>query len=257
MKSILLTFDLEEFDLPKEYNINIEEDEMYKISLEGLINLLNLLNKYDITATFFTTANFGVKYPEILKELSKKHEIASHGYSHSQSLTQENIKKAKEIKENIIKKEVKGFRAPRWNLKNINIVSLAGFKYDSSTHPIYLPGRYNNLNQKRNIHKKNNLIEIPASTFFPNFSIFWLAFKNLPLFYSKLFTKINFLNSDYTMLVHHPWEFANLEELDIPKHIKNPSGKKLTKKLEDYIKFCKSNKYKFQTCEQFIKDYYL
>ena len=256
MKSILLTFDLEEFDLPKEYYLNITEKEMYEISLEGLNNLLNILNRNKIKATFFTTANFAIKYPEIIKELSKKHEIASHGYSHSMPLTLENIKNAKEVKENIIKKEIKGFRAPRWDLRNLNIVSSSEFKYDSSTHPIYLPGRYNNLSQKRNIQKKNNLIEIPASTIFPNFSIFWLTFKNFPLIYSKIFTKINFLNSRYTMLVQHPWEFADIENIKIPKYIKNPCGKKLTKKLEDYIQFCKSNNYKFQTVEEFLGDYF-
>lgn len=253
MKSILLTFDLEEFDLPKEYSLNITEKEMYEISLEGLNKLLYILNQNKINATFFTTANFAIKYPEIIKEISKNHEIASHGYSHSISLTLENIKKAKEVKENIIKSEIKGFRAPRWDIKNLNIVSLAGFKYDSSTHPIYLPGRYNNLHQKRNIHKINNLIEIPASTIFPNFSIFWLAFKNLPLIYSKIFTKINFLNSGYTMLVQHPWEFADIKNIKIPKHIKTPCGKNLIEKLENYIKFCKKNNYDFKTVEGFLK----
>jgi len=40
MKSILLTFDLEEFDLPLEFNQDIDEDEMYEISGRGLFNVL-------------------------------------------------------------------------------------------------------------------------------------------------------------------------------------------------------------------------
>ena len=253
MKSILLTFDLEEFDLPREQNISISDEQMYKTSIKGLTNLLNILNKYNIQATFFTTANFAMKYPKTLINLSKDHEIASHGFSHSKPLTFESIKKAKEIKESIIKKPIRGFRAPRWNIKDTNIVDQADFEYDSSSHPIYLPGRYNNLNQVRYPHIKNNIIELPASTLRPNFSLFWLAFKNFPLSYAKNFTKLNFLNSKYTMMIQHPWEFADLDRFPIKKYIKNPSGTKLVGKLDDYVRFCKLNGYRFQTCEQFLK----
>jgi len=252
MKSILLTFDLEEFDLPLEFNQDIEENQMYEISKEGLDNLLILLTKHNIKATFFTTTNFAKRFPNIIKELSKTHEIASHGYSHSHTLTLENIKKAKEEKEQIINKSIRGFRAPRWNLKNTNIVEQAGFNYDSSSHPIFLPGRYLNLNKKRNIQKINNLIEIPTSTLPPNFSIFWLAFKNFPLIYSKLFTRINFINSNYTMLVQHPWEFADIGNFRLPLHINRIYGKKLLNKLENYIIFCKKNNYKFERVDGFL-----
>jgi len=253
MKSIILTFDLEEFDLPREQNVHIEEEDMYKISIHGLTNLLTVLNKHDISATFFTTANFARKYSKTLINLSKTHEIASHGLSHSEPITLRNIREAKKLKEEIIGRPVRGFRAPRWQLKSTDIIDQAGFEYDSSSHPIYLPGRYNNLHQIRYLHRQNNLIEIPASTIRPNFSLFWLAFKNLPLTYAKNFTKLNFLQSKYTMLIQHPWEFTNLKNIPIPNYIKNPSGKKLARKLDDYIKFCKSNKYKFQTCDQFLK----
>jgi len=253
MKSILLTFDLEEFDLPREFNQPISEQQEYKISEQGLTNLLNLLNKHNLKATFFTTANFAKKYPNKIKQLSESgHEIASHGFSHSQPLTIEDIKKAKQEIEQIIDKSIQGFRAPRWDLNKTDIVQKARFSYDSSSHPIFLPGRYHNFKKNRAIHKINNLIEIPASTIPPNFSIFWLAFKNLPLTYSKLFTKINFLTSGYTMLVQHPWEFTNLTNIKIPKYIKG-NHKKLLNKLNNYILFCKRNKYKFKTINNYLE----
>jgi len=59
MKYILLSFDLEEFDLPREFNIEINDEEMYKISYEGCNNLLKILN---VKSTFFVTANFARKY---------------------------------------------------------------------------------------------------------------------------------------------------------------------------------------------------
>lgn len=252
MKSILLTFDLEEFDLPLEFDRDIDEESMYNISMQGLNNILLVLSKNNVRATFFTTANFAKRYPETIRYLSRDHEIASHGFSHSDPVTLESIRSAKELKERIIEKSITGFRAPRWNLRDFSIVNMANFQYDSSSHPIYLPGRYNNLHQPRYPHLKNGLKELPASTMIPNLSLFWLAFKNFPLVYAKLFTKTNFLQSDYTMTIQHPWEFADIEDIDIPNYIKNPCGKKLTIKLNKYIKFCKSNNYKFKTCGEFL-----
>ncbi len=254
MKHILLTFDLEEFDIPREFNQDISEKEMYEVSQNGLINLLRLLDKHNLSATFFTTANFANKFPQILKKLSQKHEIASHGYSHSdKNQSIDNIRKAKKEKEKLINKTIKGFRAPRYNIKNISELSKLGFQYDSSSHPIFLPGRYFNVNQKRTIHKLDDIFEIPLSTLpLVNLSIFWLAFKNFPLFYSKIFTKINFLSSNYTMLVFHPWEFSpQLSKYKIPFYTKrNP--KKLLKKLEKYVIFCRKNNYKFKTVENHL-----
>lgn len=255
MKYILLTFDVEEFDFPLEINQKIKEEDMFEISKKGLDSLLKLLNHHKIKATFFTTSLFARKYPEKIRIISENNEIASHGYSHSHPISIEILKKAKKEKELIINKEIKGFRAPRWDIKNMRIVEKAGFIYDSSTHPIYLPGRYFNLSQKRKIHKINNIVEIPMSTLNPNFSIFWLAFKNFPLVYSKLFTRINFITSDYTMLVFHPWEFSDLSGINLPSHIKKISGKNMLNKLEDFILFCKIRKYQFFTIYDFLKQY--
>ena len=84
MNKILLTFDLEEFDLPREFNCDISEEKMYEISREGLSNVTELLRKHNIKGTFFVTLNFAKKYPDLIRELDKEgHEIASHGYDHS------------------------------------------------------------------------------------------------------------------------------------------------------------------------------
>ena len=259
MKSILLTFDLEEFDLPREQNIAITNEQMYKTSIKGLTNLLTILNKHNIKATFFTTANFAKKYPKTLKGLSKEHEIASHGFSHSESITLKNMKEAKEIKEEIIGKPVRGFRAPRFQIKDdeIPLLDNLGFEYDSSTHPTIAPGKYNNLNQPRYPHMRGNIIELPVSTL-PLFPFLrapnnWFMFRNIPKPYHRIYPKINFLYSKYTMALFHPWEFTNISKFNIPKHFKNKTGKPLARILDSYIQMCKKNNFKFQTCEQFLK----
>ena len=255
MKKILLTFDLEEFDLPKEFGQLISEEQMFEIPKEGVDNLLFILDEYNIRVTFFTTAIFAKKYPLLLKQISKKHEIACHGYEHSDSYIQDmqKIQSAKNEIEKIIGKKIKGFRAPRFEIENIHLLSGLGFLYDSSIHPTFVPGRYMNLFKKRKIHKIRKIIEIPLSVLpIIRFPIFWIAFKNFPLIYSKIFTKINFLFNNYTMLVFHPWEFADLSSINIPNYIKRKHSIDLINMLESYILFCKKNGYEFDTIEDYI-----
>ena len=253
MKTILLTFDVEEFDLPREYKINLGKTQEFEISKTGLNKIIQLLEKHNTPATFFTTTDFAKKYPQLIKKISENHEIACHSYCHLESCESiKRLQQAKQEKEKIINKEIKGFRAPKFQIKQIKELGDIGFKYDSSTHPIWLPGKYFNFFQKRKIHKINNLIEIPISTLPINLSLFWLAFKNFPYQYSKIFTRLNFLFSNYTMLLFHPWEFTNINHLKLPFYIKAKSGHPLLKRLEDYIIFCKKQGYKFQTVADYL-----
>jgi len=252
MKTILLTFDVEEFDLPREFGQKISEKESFEISNLGLNNLFELIEKDNIKATFFTTTNFAKKFPNLIKQIiAQGHEIASHGYSHSDNYLSDisKIKLAKQELEKITKTKIKGFRAPRFAIKNVSKLHDFGFEYDSSLHPTFIPGRYNNLNKKRNTHKVENIIEIPISTLsIFRLPIFWLAFKNSPSFYHNFFTKINFNSSDYTMLVFHPWEFTDLSEFNIPSYIKkNP-----IEKLKKYLLFCRKKAYNFKTIQDYL-----
>ena len=258
MKKIILTFDVEEFDLPLEFKQPISEEQILGIPKKGLINLISLLDKHKIQATFFTTAKFAKTYPSLLKQISKKHEIACHGYEHSDSYIQdiENIQKAKTEIEKIIKKPLEGFRAPRFEIGDISLLSGLGFSYDSSIHPTFIPGRYMNLFKKRKTHKISDMIEIPLSTLpLIRLPIFWLAFKNFPIVYSKAFTKLNFLSSSYTMHVFHPWEFTDISEFKIPGYIKRKSGQPLLNMLEKYIVFCKKMDYEFGTIDSYLEEY--
>ncbi len=255
MKHILLTFDLEEFDAPLEFGGEISKDEQFEISKQGLFSILELLSKYNIQATLFTTANFAKHYPETVKDISKNHEIACHGYFHNDSYFKDlsKIPLAKKEIEKIISKKILGFRAPRFEIKDISKLSDFGFSYDSSINPTFVPGRYMNLFQKRKIHQIGNITEVPLSTLpvvrLPNL---WLTFKNFPLSYSKTFTKLNFISSDYTLLVFHPWEFADLTNAKIPFFMKTKHSKKLLNKLEEYIIYLKKKGYVFSTIWDYL-----
>ena len=83
LPAICLTFDLEEFDLPLEYKQSISLEKQMEITTLGVNTLLTILDKHNISCTFFTTANYAQHNISLLKKIAAKHEIASHSFFHS------------------------------------------------------------------------------------------------------------------------------------------------------------------------------
>jgi hypothetical protein len=236
-KRILLTFDLEEFDLPLEYGCHISEEDQTEITNIGLLRLTSLLSKYNIPATFFTTSLYANNNKELVKKLSADHEIASHSKSHS-VFKETDLLDSKLDLETITGKPVNGFRMPRFQKINKTRIKEAGYYYDSSINPTFIPGRYNNLFAQRKLYidSKSNLIEIPVSVSpIIRFPLFWLSFKNIPLPIYFHLCKQTIKKDSYLSLYFHPWEFAELESFDIPKYIKTLSGVFLSERFETFI----------------------
>jgi hypothetical protein len=236
-KRILLTFDLEEFDLPHEFGGLISDEDQINVTNNGLYRLTRILTKYNVPATFFTTAFYADKNKEIIKSLSATHEIASHSNSHSDF--KETDPSGSKIKiERIIGKQIYGFRMPRFQKIDLKIIKAAGYSYDSSINPTYIPGRYNNFFSNRKLYRdfNSNLIEIPVSVSpLIRFPLFWLSFKNIPFPIYLLMCKMSIKKDSYLHLYFHPWEFDDLESFDLPRHIKNLSGKPLSDRFEKLI----------------------
>ena len=150
-RRILLTFDLEEFDLPLEFGCPISEEDQIKVTDNGLQSLSGLLLKYNIPVTFFTTALYANKNKELIRNLSEKHEIASHSKSHS-GFSEADPHDSKSELEKITGKQVYGFRMPRFRKIDKSVIKAAGYKYDSSINPTFIPGRYNNLFSRRQLY---------------------------------------------------------------------------------------------------------
>ena len=76
----MMAVDLEDYfcDLP------FSEWDNYEGRVEVNTKLiLNLFEKYKVTATFFTVGYVAEKNPELIEQIiSKGHEISSHGYAH-------------------------------------------------------------------------------------------------------------------------------------------------------------------------------
>ncbi len=130
---------------------------------EATIRILEILESYDVNATFFVVADIASRYPEITKLLRhSEHEVASHSLSHQSSInsksknplksiqewTSDQIR-AKKTLEDLFGREVIGFRAPNAYFANWMVKPLCktGFRYDSSI-------AYNSIYNKTNVKLK-------------------------------------------------------------------------------------------------------
>jgi len=228
---ILLSFDVEEFDMPLEYNFNITIETQMEIGKKGVDNLMPILNDQNYTATLFTTANFANHYPDTIKVLSVKHEIASHTFYHS-NYTTDHLLASRIRLEEIIQKPVKGLRMPRMRQVPVADIKEAGYSYDASIHPTWLPGRYNNFHLPRTNYIEQGLIRVPASVS-PNFRIplFWLSFKNFPYALYLKFALQTLRKDGYLSLYFHPWEFTSINDYGLPKYTTKGCDNELLDKL--------------------------
>ena len=251
---VLLTFDVEEFDLPLEYNLPISEQEQMQIGRAGTEEMKNILEVSDVPATLFTTAIFAQQYPELIKTLAKKNEIASHTFYHSR-FENEDLKNSRDILEGITGNKISGLRMPRFKKIAIDLVKEAGYAYDSSVNPTYIPGKYNNLNLPRTVYKEKNFLRLPVSvTPVLRFPLFWLSFKNIPYPLYKKMAMDTLSKDGYLSLYFHPWEFTDISKWKIPFYIKKDCGSRLSERLNMLITDLKKEA-RFETVTDFIAGY--
>lgn len=252
-RKILLTLDVEEFDLPIEYGIRIPLEDQLSVGYKGLKLLEPLLTGKDNHFTLFTTAFFAENFPDDIRKLSKVHEIASHTYYHSR-FELHHLAASKEKLESIIGGKVYGIRMPRMRNIPATLISEAGYFYDSSINPTWIPGRYNNRSVSRKPFIDNDLMRLPVSVT-PNLRIplFWLAFKNMPYSLFLRLVRRTLQRDRYILLYFHPWEFTDLSAYRIPGYIKRGSNQKLLEKFSRLVKDL-SNEGNFLRVMDFIKE---
>ena len=250
-KYILLTFDVEEFDLPREHKLNVPITEQLATGKQGLDNISEVI-KENTPATLFTTANFALKYPSKIAAISNEHEIASHTFFHS-SFRREDLSNSKQVLEDITSKKINGLRMPRMKKIEGGWIREAGYNYDSSVVPAWMPGSYNHLRLPRISYYENGITRIPSSVS-ANFRIplFWLSFKNLPYTYFKRLALRSLKKDGYLSLYFHTWEFADLNKYNLPIFIKRKSGTELLEKLKRFLTDLKQEA-EFITMQSFLE----
>lgn len=258
MSELLLSFDIEEFDVPLENGIDIPFAEQMRRSVEGTEKILDMLKRNGAVATLFCTANFAKSAPDIIKRaVEEGHEIASHGFYHSQ-FEDADLLRSKELLEEISGTEVSGFRMARMMPVSAEEIRKAGYVYNSSLNPTIIPGRYNNLSEPRLWFNDNGLIQLPTGvTPKLRFPLFWLALHNLPLFvYNRLLAK-TLKHDGYTVIYFHPWEFTDLKSVKrkyrLSPLMTNRSGDNMVRRLEEVIKYQKHKGAGFSTISDFLR----
>ncbi|WP_295649553.1 polysaccharide deacetylase family protein [uncultured Mucilaginibacter sp.] len=255
---ILLSFDIEEFDMPFEYGKTISFDEQLRVSTEGTLKILDVLRKYDVKATFYCTANYANNKPEIIRQIvSEGHEIASHGYYHS-DFKPEHLKQSKDALEQISGQTVQGYRMARMMPVDEKEIKKAGYVYNSSINPTYLPGRYNNLGKPRKWFFQDGVLQMPSSVSpVVRFPLFWLSFHNLPLRTLKWLSKITIKKDGYVNLYFHPWEFMNIdqpEKYGFPGYVTKNTGDAFVARIDEFIRWGWKAGYAFSRTDRFVEE---
>lgn len=234
---VLLSFDVEEFDLPRERGAEISLKRGVEVSSEGLARILEVLERTGVKATFFCTGNFARLRPKTMQKIVQAgHEVACHGVDHFRP-AKTDVEKSKELVEKAAGVKVRGYRQPRMMKIDYAELKRCGYVYDSSINPALIPGRYNHLNVPRQPFVKGEVVEIPTSVAtFARVPLFWLALHLFPLrIYVKL-ARMALKHDGYFATYFHPWEFAELMEFSVvPGYIKHNSGMKLVGRLEKVI----------------------
>lgn len=253
---ILLSFDVEEFDVPKEHGVDLPIEEQVRISTVGTHALLDVLKKHAVKATIFCTANFAQRSPEVIQRIiSEGHELASHGFYHW-TFEEADLKKSKEALEEQTGLPIRGYRMARMMPVSEAEIAKAGYTYNSSLHPTFIPGRYMHLRAPRTYFMKEGVLQIPASvTPWIRFPLFWLSCHNLPFGLYRWLCRRTLRHDGYLVTYFHPWEFYQLDEhpeLKLPFIIRNNSGRGMISRLDRWIQAFLNEGASFVTFSEFI-----
>lgn len=220
-----LTIDLEEWyhiSGIDEYLKNIDLNKFANRVLNDTIKLLDILSEANIKATFFVLGCIAQRFPELIRRIDGAgHEVATHGFFHTEIFNQTKDEFSKELKDaimllsDIIGKRILGFRAPDFSITGkslwaIDILIKEGIKYDCSIFPIKHP-RYGMPNAPRFPYNiKDDLIEFPPSTlriFNYNLPVAGGAYlRILPYSLIKAAIRHLNLNNKPANIYLHPWE---------------------------------------------------
>lgn len=235
-----LTIDLEYWyspELVRGFVVGNKED----LIIEMTKPVLDVLDEFDVSATFFVLGEVAKKHPELVEEVYERgHEIGSHAYSHKtlyelgKDKFENEINLSVQLLQHIIKEKPIGFRAPSFSVNNstgwaFDVLEKHGFKYDSSIFPIRtklygVPNAplhvYNpSVDDVAKEDPNGKMIEFPMTVFvfgkrIPISGGFYL--RAMPFWLLKsLLKKVNRTRAG--MIYVHPWEtYSKTPVLKLP-----------------------------------------
>jgi polysaccharide deacetylase family protein (PEP-CTERM system associated) len=221
-----LTVDVEDYFQVSAFESHIPRGDWERLPrrVESNIDrILDLLDAHAVSATFFTLGWVAERHPEMVRRIAQRgHEVASHGYSHRRASDQnpdeflDDIRRAKQMLEELIGADVRGYRAPSFSVgpKNpwaFECIAAAGYRYSSSVYPIR-HDHYGAPAAPRFAHESlPGLLELPVATV-----RVWNTnlpaggggyFRLLPYELSRWsLERINRIDGKPAMFYFHPWE---------------------------------------------------
>ncbi len=147
----VLTVDLQDYYSAPSVRQWVPHDTWYRFEWRVAASAqrtLEILDQHSAKATFFVPGYIAQRLPELVAEISRRgHEVASSGFSHrsvwelGREPFRDDVRRAREVLENITGRRVLGFRMPqRWlrrdDLWVFEVLEEAGYRYDSSIRPL-------------------------------------------------------------------------------------------------------------------------
>ena len=133
-------------------------------------------------------------------------------------------------------KPVTGFRMARMQYVEESEILQAGYAYHSSLNPTWIPGRYDHRDKPTKPFFEKGLWNVPASVSpWLRIPLFWLAFKNFPLWIYTLLAKRTLRKQGFLNIYFHPWEFVDIHAYGLPNYTIKGCQSGLFKKLNQLI----------------------
>ncbi len=233
MKPLLLTFDVEEFDWLVDGARPMPPAEQIAITAEGLRLLIPILQNSRARATFFVTGTFAESQGELVAQLADSgHEIGVHGLEHGDDYASLDpgeatgrLLRAREIVEGASGQTASGLRTPRLRKCPATVVREAGFAYDASPHPTWVPGRYFGLLLSRKPWQEESITMVPISVLpVLRTPVSWQWFQIAGRGLGVAALRLAALGAPYLHLYFHPWEAIDLRSVGIDTPVTRRTG---------------------------------
>ena len=149
---IILTVDVEDYFQVEAFTPYIERKSWHNFHsrvVENTNRLLDIFGSYGAYGTFFVLGWVAEKCPSLVKSIHDAgHEVASHGFDHKMVTSmhpeefRSDIRKTKDILENLTGSPVFGYRAPTFSILDetkwaYDVLLSEGYRYSSSVYPIW------------------------------------------------------------------------------------------------------------------------
>ena len=236
-RTILLTWDVEEYDVAADFGAPPLPDGGLATGMEIWRSWLETSARWNVPGTVFVTARMAEASPSLVNATQALgHEIASHGWTHQRGADLR-LLESRALLSQISGREILGFRSPRLRPVPLEEVAAAGYRYDSSSNPAIVPGRYCRWGAKRKPHREGALWEVPASVLpLVRFPLFWASFHILPLPLYLFASRMLLAWDGVLSLYFHPWELSDLPEKEIPFWIRRRSRQRRIERMQTLIR---------------------